>query len=114
MGTATLSEHTMSIFRDFKKIILRVIKKEILKLHWILNFIWVIDISCWLSLLQLSLPVMEIKPRLFYRVVKNLGRPRPLKGWYGTQWTVCGPYSKVLWPETREYGSGAALHLKLS
>ena len=22
---------------------------------------------------------MEIKPRLFYRVVKNLGRPRPLK-----------------------------------
>ena len=72
MGTATLFEHTMSIFCDFRKIILGVIKKEILKLHWILNFIRVIDISCWLNSLQLSLPVMEIKPRLFYRVLKKI------------------------------------------
>ena len=52
------------------------------KLHWILNFIWVIDISAWLTSLQfltVTMPVMNIKPSLFYRVVKNLGWPRPLK-----------------------------------
>ena len=32
MGTATLFEHTVSIFHDFRKIILGLIKKEILKL----------------------------------------------------------------------------------
>ena len=53
-----------------------------LKLHWILNFIWVIDISGWLSSLQflsVTLPMMEIKPCLFYQVVKKLGRSRPLR-----------------------------------
>ena len=39
------------------------------------------DISGWLSSLQflsVTLLVMEIKPRLFYQLVKILGRPRPL------------------------------------
>ena len=55
---------------------------KVLNLHWILNVIWVIDISGWLSSLQffsVTLLVMEIKPRLFYRVVKIQGRPWPLK-----------------------------------
>ena len=40
-----------------------------------------IDISGWLCSLQflsVTLPVMEIKPRLFYRLVKNLGWAQPL------------------------------------
>ena len=69
--------HNVSIFRGFRKIISGVIKK------WSSEaaFIRVIDTSGWLSSLQflsVTLPVMEIKPRLFYRVVKNLGPPRPL------------------------------------
>ena len=58
MGAATLFVHNVSIFCGFRKIILGVIKK-------------------WNSEAALTLPVMEIKPRLFYRVVKKLGRPRP-------------------------------------
>ena len=70
MGAATLFVHNMSIFCGFRKIILGVIKK------WssVLKFIRVIDISGWLNSLQflsVTLPVMEIKPRLFYPVVKN-------------------------------------------
>ena len=41
-----------------------------------------IDISSWLCALQflsVTLPVMEIKPRVFYQMVKNLGPPRPLR-----------------------------------
>ena len=48
---------------------------QVLKLHWILNVIWVIDISGWLSSLQflsVTLLLMEIKPRLFYQVLKIL------------------------------------------
>ena len=52
MGAATLFVHNVSIFCGFRKIILGVIKK-------------------WNSEAALTLPVMEIKPRLFYRVVKN-------------------------------------------
>ena len=52
-----------------------------MKLHWILNFIWVNDIlGGWLISLQflsVTLPMREIKTRLFVQVVKNLGRPRP-------------------------------------
>ena len=50
-----------------------------------------IAISGWLSALQflsVTLPVMEIKPRLFYRMVKILGPPRPLSGFkFTTYWT---------------------------
>ena len=59
-----------------------LLENEVLKLHWILNFILVIDISGWLCSLQflsVTLSVMEIKPILFYQMVKNLGRPRPLR-----------------------------------
>ena len=73
MRAANLFVLYMSSFCGFRKIILGVIENEVLKLHWILNFIRVIDISGWLSSLQflsVTLPVMEIKPRLFYRVVK--------------------------------------------
>ena len=71
--------HNMSSFRGFRKIILGVIR--ILK-FWSCTEFWkiirVIDISGWLSslkFLSVTLPVMEIKPRLFYWVVKYLGRP---------------------------------------
>ena len=76
MGAATLFVHTVSIYCDFRKIILGVIKKWSSEAALNLNFIWVIDITGWLNSLQflsVTLPVMEIKPRLFYRVVKNLG-----------------------------------------
>ena len=76
MGAGTLFVHNVSIFRGFT-----------MKLQWILNFIRVIDISGWLSSVQflsVTLLVMEVKPRLFYRVVKNLGRPRPLTFKYRT------------------------------
>ena len=78
MRAATLFVHKVYIFRGFRK---NILGNEVLKLHWTLNFIWEIDISGWLSSLQffsVTLPVMGIKPCLFYRVVKNLGRPRPL------------------------------------
>ena len=48
-----------------------------------------IAISGWLSALQflsVTLQVMEIKPRLFYRMIKNLGLPRPLSG-FTIYWT---------------------------
>ena len=35
--------------------------------------------DCSLPFLSVTLPVMEIKPHLFYQVVKYLCRPRPLK-----------------------------------
>ena len=76
MGAGTLFVHNVSIFRGFT-----------MKLQWILNFIRVIDISGWLSSVQflsVTLLVMEVKPRLFYRVVKNQGRPRPLTFKYRT------------------------------
>ena len=52
---------------------------------WSSTELWMLSewltFSSWLCLLQflsVTLPVMEIKPHLFYQVVKNLGRPRPL------------------------------------
>ena len=54
MRAANLFVHNMSNFHGYRKIILEVIRKSV------------------------TLPVMEIKPRLFYQVVKSLGRPRPL------------------------------------
>ena len=59
MGAAAMLEHTVSIFCDFRQIILGVIKK------WSSEaaFIWVIIISCWLSSLQflsVTLPVIGI------------------------------------------------------
>ena len=70
MGAATLFVHDVSIFRALRKIILGVIKKWSSAAALNLNFIWMTDISGWLCSLQLlsvTLPVMEIKPRLFYR-----------------------------------------------
>ena len=68
--------HNMSSFRGFRKIILGVIR--ILK-FWSCTEFWkiirVIDISGWLSSLKFLSVTLEIKPRLFYWVVKNLGRP---------------------------------------
>ena len=69
MGAATLFVHNVSILRGFRKIILGVIKKW--SSEAALNFEFYP--SGWLSSLQflsVTLPVMEIKPRLFYRVVK--------------------------------------------
>ena len=82
MQAANLFVHNISSFRGYRKIILGVIRKWSSEVHWILNVIWVIDISGWLSTLQflsVTLPVMEIKSRLFHQVVKKLGRPRPLR-----------------------------------
>ena len=83
MQAANLFVHNMSSFRGFRKIIIGVIRKMN---FWSCTEFWilmrVIDISGWLCSLQflsVTLPVMEIKPRLFYLVVKNLGRPRPLR-----------------------------------
>ena len=73
MGAATLFVHNVSIFHGFTKIILGVIKKWSSEDALILYFILVIAISGWLSSLQflsVTLPVMEIKPHLFYGVVK--------------------------------------------
>ena len=59
MLAATLFVPSVSIFSGFKNYL-----KSNLKLPWILNFIWVIDISSWLSSVQFfpaALPVMEIK-----------------------------------------------------
>ena len=77
MLAATLFVPSVSIFSGFKNYL-----KSNLKLPWILNFIWVIDISSWLSSVQFfpaALPVMEIKLRLVYRVVKNLGVHRSVR-----------------------------------
>ena len=82
MGAATLFVHNVSVFHGFRKNIFGVLRNKVLERHWIFNFIQVIDISGWLSLLQflsVTLPVMEIKSCLFYQVVKHLGRPRPLR-----------------------------------
>ena len=68
-------------FVVIEKLSCEYLGNKVLKLHWILNVIRVIDISGWLSSLQflsVTLLVMEIKPRLFYQVVKSLGRLRPL------------------------------------
>ena len=67
MEAANLFVHNMSSFRGFRKIILGVIIGNKAALFR------VIDISGWLCSLQflsVTLPVMEIKPRLFYRMVK--------------------------------------------
>ena len=45
MGAAALFVHSVFIFHGFRRIIFGVIRNEVLKLHWMLNFIWVIDIS---------------------------------------------------------------------
>ena len=77
MAAATLFVHNVVL----EKLSWELSRNEDLKLQWILNFIRVIDISGWLNSLQflsVTLPVIKIKPRLFYRVVKKLGRPRPL------------------------------------
>ena len=100
MGAATLFLHNVSIFHGFRKIIYY----EVLKLHWILNFIWVIDISGWrrsLQFLSVTLPVMKIKPRLFYSVVKNLGRPRPFRRVPARQSPLLSAHSAPLIPGTR-------------
>ena len=83
MRAGNLFVHIMSSFRGFRKIILGVIRKW--SSEAALNFEFylsgVIDILGLLRSLQflsVTLPVMEIIPRLFYQVVKNLGRPRPL------------------------------------
>ena len=62
MGTATLFVHYVSIFCGLKRIDLSSdLEIKFWKLHWILNFIWVIDISGWLSsgqFLSAALPVI--------------------------------------------------------
>ena len=80
---ATLYVHNMSIFRCFKKNILGFIKKWNSEAALSFEFYpsdWHFRLSS-LQFLPVTLSVMEIKPyfRLFYRVVKNLGRPRPLR-----------------------------------
>ena len=65
---ATLFVYYVSIFRGFRKFILGVIKK------------WSSEaaLTFQADFLSVTLPVMAIKPRLFYQVVKNLGQPRPI------------------------------------
>ena len=74
MGATNLFLHNMSSFRGFCKIILGVIGKWSSKAALNFEFTQVIDISGLLNSLQflsVTLPVMEIKPRLFYSVVKK-------------------------------------------
>ena len=91
MRAANLFVHNMSSFRGYRKFILGVIRKWSSEAALNFEFIWVIDIPgllCSLQFLSVILPVMEIKPHLFYQVVKNLGQPRPL--------ITCGiPYKTV-------------------
>ena len=65
MDAATLFVHNVSVFHGFRKNIFGVLRNKVLERHWIFNFIQVIDISGWLSLLQflsVTLQVMEILP----------------------------------------------------
>ena len=80
MRAANLFVHNISSFRGYRKIILGEIKKW--SSEAALNF------ECHLSdwhfrLTQFTAVLIsntEIKPRLFYRVAKNLVPPRPLIG----------------------------------
>lgn len=64
---------------------------EVPNLHCIFNFIRMIDIAGWFSSQQfvlVTLLVIEIKLRLFYRMIKNLGQPRLLKLQYFEKFRV--------------------------